>query len=101
METAVQATAGVPNNVHRIARKTTRGQLYRAIEQRFWITPGISWAVLKAYVSDAFLGTNEQERLRLEMTKQKQGTDGILMFNRKFSALAEIEYGTEARAPDV
>ena len=101
METAVQATAGVPNNVHRIARKTTRGQLYRAIEQRFRITPGVSWAALKAYVSDAFLGTNEQERLRLEMTKQKQGTDGILMFNRKYSALAEMAYGTEPRAPDV
>ena len=101
METALQATMVVPNNVHRIARKTTRGQLYRAIEQRFRNTPGISWTALKAYISDAFLGTNEQERLRLEMTKQKQGTDGILVFNRKYRALAEMAYGTKPRAPDI
>ena len=42
-----------------------------------------------------FLGTNEDERLRLELSKIKQGADGILMYNRKFCELADAAYGEQ------
>ena len=66
---AVRNTIDIPNNVQRITRKTTAGQLYRSIEGQFRDNTGLSWTRLKTYVSDAFLGTNEGERLRLELSK--------------------------------
>ena len=98
---AVKNTIDIDNNVHRITRKTTTGQLFRSIEARFRATPLITWDQLKSYVSDAFLGTNEVERLRLEISKIKQGADSILMFNRKFREMAETVYGVEPRATEV
>lgn len=92
---AVKNTDGIVNNIHRITRKTTSGQLYRTIE-RWFQTKGdaaITWDELRKYLQDSFLGSNEEERLRLELSKVKQGTDGILMFNRKFRELADSAYG--------
>ena len=92
---AVQNTQGIPHNVRRIIRKTTTGQLYRAVERWCLAQPpdGVTWTNLSRYVQDSFLGTNEAERLRLDLAKVKQGADGILMFNRKYRELAEAAYG--------
>ena len=91
VQLAVQNTQTIPHNVRRITRKTTTGQLYRAIE-RWCIGKSdaeITWANLSHYVQDAFLGSNEAERLRLDLAKVKQGADSILMFNRKYRELAD------------
>ena len=95
VQLAVQNTQTIPHNVRRIARKTTTGQLYRAIERWCIGKPDaeITWANLSHYVQDAFLGSNEAERLRLDLAEVKQGADSILMFNRKYRELADAVYG--------
>ena len=95
---AVKNTEGIPHNVRRISRKTTTGALYRAIER--WCLAQendaqITWDNVRKYVQDSFLGANEDERLRLELSKIKQGADGILMYNRKFRELADAAYGEQ------
>ena len=92
VQLAVQNTQTIPHNVRRIARKTTTEQLYRAIERWCIGKPDveITWVNLSHYVQDAFLGSNEAERLRLDLAK---GADSILMFNRKYRELADAAYG--------
>ena len=98
---AVRNTGDIDQNVHRITRKTTGGQLFRSIEAQLRANPNITWDQLKTYVSDSFLGTNETERLRLEISQIKQGADSILMFNRKFREMAETVYGVVPRGQQV
>ena len=103
MEVAGTVTEGVPNNIHRLTRKTTAGALYRAVEE--WVsTLGagnvVTWNALRVFVSDRFLGTNELDRLRLEISKLKQGADSVLTFNRRFMEMGRIAYPLP-RAADI
>ena len=102
MSLATDQTRTIPNNVHRLARKTTNGALYRHIEE--WITTytingqQVTWAALRAFVTNRFLGQNELERLRLELAKMKQGSDNVLLFNRKFAEAAAVAYAEPREA---
>ena len=101
VDLAVRNTNTIDNNVRRITRKTTGGQLYRSIEAKFQANAATTWMQLKTYVSDAFLGTNEGERLRLELSKVRQGPDSVLMFNRKFREMADTAYGVAPRQAEI
>jgi len=97
MTVAINATSNIPHNVHRIIRKTTSGPLYRELLGFLESIKGTGaendWNVVRAFVTNTFLGQNELERLRLELSKCKQGSDNILSFNRKFREAASVAFG--------
>ena len=96
MKTAVDVTSGITDHVHRLARKTTSASLYRDIykfairniDNNNVVQP-ITWTQLSAHVIANYLGANEQERLRLELSKMRQGATPTMVYNRKFKDKVE------------
>lgn len=103
MTVAINTTKAIPHNVHRIIRKTTSGALYRSLVEYLDSVKGTpaanDWKIIRAFVTNTFLGQNELERLRLELSKCKQGSDNILLFNRKFKEAAAVAF-VEPRNPE-
>jgi len=103
VDIAIENTTTVPHNVERITRKTTTGVLYRTLEK--WkraipvsIPPTLpDWPSMRKHVIANFLGANEEDRLRAELSRTKQGPETILSFNRQFREKADMAYGLEPR----
>jgi len=103
VDIAIENTANIPHNVERITRKTTAGVLYRTLEKWKRAIPVSTpptlpeWPSMRKHVIADFLGANEEDRLRAELSKTKQGPETILSFNRQFREKADMAYGLEPR----
>ena len=60
----------------------------------------VTWQEIRNYIIVAFLGKNETERLKAELTKSKQGTESLLLFNRKFKEKCELAHGAMPWTPE-
>jgi hypothetical protein len=79
-----------------IAAHSATGDLRVELEHHLAAAPNrhrVTWDALKKYLADAFLLPNEDERLRTDITKMKQGPyETCASYGRRFRTAADLAY---------
>ena len=96
MQIAQQMTDNINDNVMRLVNRTTTGGMYRNL-QNWMIGKVVTWANLSQYVRNHYLGSNEDERLKIELSKYRQANTPIMVHNRKFKELAFDAYPCDSQ----
>ena len=96
MQIAQQMTNNIDGNIMRLVNRTTTGGMYRNLQT--WMQGRVvTWLSLSQYVRNHYLGSNEEERLKIELSKYRQANTPIMVHNRKFKELAYDAYPCDSQ----